>query len=69
MQQAADGHNAAAMQRLVTLDLRHTAASPGPLGAARAPVCGPVARCLLLPIYGNGGGPVLGVAVQLLLCM
>lgn len=43
VQQAADGHNAAAMQRLVNFDLRHTAASPGvskapePVSAAQSP--------------------------------
>jgi hypothetical protein len=37
VQQAADGHNAATMQRLTNFDLRHTAASSG------APLSSPAA--------------------------
>lgn len=68
VQQAADGHNAAAMQRLVNFDLRHTAASPGiskppgPVSAAQSPGVSAAAS-----IYGNGGGPLPG-GVWLCIC-
>lgn len=61
VQQAADGHNAAAMQRLVNFDLRHTAASSGiskpvePVTAEQSPGVAAAAA-----VYNSGNGPPPG---------
>jgi hypothetical protein len=61
VQQAADGHNAAAMQRLVNFDLRHTAATSVPSAVSAQHLPGVAAGAA---IYGNGNGPPPGVCTS-----
>jgi hypothetical protein len=69
VQQAADGHNAAAMQRLVNFDLRHTAASSGVSKPAEhvssQPLPGVSAAAA---VYDNGSGPPPGAYELIRLC-